>query len=347
MIMNDKKYIGVYYPDTIISDIKSLTTFCIFFDEVHLVTITDGAKDPTNYLKNLPDKFYLNVFGNGPEKNVERVKNYYQFALRNRELLKEVLYYHPHLFDISTNMFLGKLFKGSMPAEDFYDFFLGNTPELKKYANFRKNFPEITDEVILRTASTALSLSKERGWVLLSDKPNIPVPILSEKNKTVKELTSILAEECIKVAIPRCEGLCAEDILIAREKLKDLLIPFRMTMQKLSMQLKNSIESSTDYFSIKNEAKFIAESQVEPAIYEIRRKIELEKDKLWLKIFGKIISWIPLIAKSFIVPSTSDTIKLMEKISGDVGDFVSGSSNIDIAREPGISFLLDVHNVIK
>jgi len=47
------------------------------------------------------------------------------------------------------------------------------------------------------------------------------------------------------------------------------------------------------------------------------------------------------------VPSTSDTIKLMEKIYGDVGDFVSGSSNIDIAREPGISFLLDVHNVIK
>ena len=130
------------------------------------------------------------------------------------------------------------------------------------------------DSFIFKSSSTAMKLAEDNGWILIGDDPEVPVPYLSERANTVRFLTSILAEECIKISLPQSISLNAEDILIPREKLKDLLIPFRMTMQKLSMQLKIAIKDSRDINVIKSEAKYIAESQVEPAIFEIKKKIE-------------------------------------------------------------------------
>lgn len=46
----EKRYIGVYYPDAVIENRRALATFCLFFDEIHLVTMADLARDPTDYL---------------------------------------------------------------------------------------------------------------------------------------------------------------------------------------------------------------------------------------------------------------------------------------------------------
>jgi hypothetical protein len=90
--MNENKYIAVYYPNSWIKNRNSLATFCLFFDEVHLVTQSDMAKDPTTYLKNLSDKIQIGVLGKLNEDLLKKVAGFYQFAMDNRALLKNVIY---------------------------------------------------------------------------------------------------------------------------------------------------------------------------------------------------------------------------------------------------------------
>ncbi|MGD0827181.1 MAG: hypothetical protein ABSA09_03735 [Desulfobaccales bacterium] len=345
--MDENKYIGIYYPDTIISNPYSLTTLCLFYDEIHLITISDVAENPTSYLKALPDEIKIGTFGQPGEEDIKRAIDFYQFALNNKSLLDEVLYYHPHLLNTAINEFTNKLLIGKITQQELIDFFFAKIPEIEKLKNMIDKITRIKDEVILRTAATSLNLAEKNNWVLISDNPEIPVPIFSAKFLSVINLTSILANECIKIAIPICNVLNAEEILIAREKLKDQLVPFRMTMQKLSSQLKQAINNSTNIDEIIGEAQFIAKSQVEPAIYEIRRKIEIEKDKLWVKLFGKLISWIPFVAKIYAAPTPDNLFRAMEKIYGDEGDIVNNVSSINIAKEPGISYLLNIQEITK
>jgi len=342
--MEHKKYIAMYYPNPWIDNRRSLSTFSLFFDEIHLVTISDMAIDPTSYLKNLPDKISISVIGEKPtEEETKRVAGFYQFAIDNRALIKEVIFYHPHLLDSQNKRITDKLLsKGGILTDDFNDFLIGNTPEFNAYNEFRKLHPEIDDEIILRVAPTALNLAKENDWILISDNINLPVPYLSEKIKQVRELTTIISEECIKIVLPQCIELSANDLLIVREKLKDLLIPFRMGMQKLTANLKSTIKEARTIEEVKSEAKFIAESQVEPALYELKRKIEIEKDKLILKIFGKVIGWIPFIAKAFLSPTPDQIYKSMVKVYGDIGTIAEGIKDVGIAKEPGLSFLLGI-----
>lgn len=341
--MTDKKYIGIYYPNCYIKNNLSLTTFSLFFDEVHLVTVSDTAKDPTVYLKNLPSKISIQVIGKEPSnEESERVKNFYQFVLNNQKLLGDILFYHPNLLNTAINTISSKLLSGNLTQEELLNFILGKTAELETIKTFQEKYPDLKDNFVFKSSSTAMKLAEDNDWILIGDDPQIPVPYLSEKANTVRFLTSILAEECIRISLPQSISLNAEDILIVRVKLKDLLIPFRMAMQKLSMQLKIAIKDSRDINVIKSEAKYIVESQVEPAIFEIKKKIETEKDKFWIKIFGKAISWIPFIAKGFASPTPENIFKAMEKVYGDVGSIAKSAQDIDIAREPGICFLLKI-----
>ncbi len=347
LTMNDKKYIGVYYPNCYIENNSSLTTLSLFFDELHLITISDVAKDPTNYLKGLPKSININVIGSPSREEIEKTKNFYQFALNNQVLLGKLLFYHPHLLGSSVVDFSSRLLSGKVTMDDMANFLEGETPELKAFKAFIEKFPDIKDEFTLRSSPTAIKLAEDNDWILVSDNPQLPIPYLSNKSKTVRYLTTILAEECIRINLPQSISLNADDILLVREKLQEQLIPFRMSMQKLSSTLKSAIKDIQNIEDIKAEAKFIAESQVEPAIYELKRKIEIEKDKLWIKVFGKVISWIPLVAKGFATPTPDNIFKAMNKVYGDVGTIAENIQNIDIVREPGMCYLLKLDEIIN
>lgn len=345
--MSEKKYIGIYYPDSIIKNQRSMATFCLFFDEIHLISPSDDSKDPTSMYKNLPDKFYINVFGKPSEEETKRTTEFYQFVLDNSALLKEVLFYEPHLLNSSITKIMEKLIGGHLTVEELQEFASGETPELKAMNEFNEKYPNIQSDIVFKAAVSSMKLAKDNDWVLIGDDPDAPIPVFSKKEKNVKLLTSILAEECLQVAMPSCVSMTPEQMLEARDKLKDQLIPFRMTMQKLAKRLKQSVQDSEAYFDIKREAQFIAESEVEPAIYEIKRRIEMEKNRFWIKVFGKTISWIPFIAKSFLAPTPDNIYKSIEKIYGDVGDIVESGNNVKLVREPGISYLLSAQKVIE
>ena len=324
--MSDKKYIGIYYPDSIIRDPKAMATFCLFFDEIHLISPSDDSKDPTNTYKKLPDKFYINVFGNPSEEETKKALEFYKFVLDNKSLLKEIVFYESHLLAAGATKIMEKLLGGKLTTDELLEFISGETPEIKATRKFNEEYPNIQSDIVFKAASSSLKLAKDNDWILIGDDPDVPIPVFSKKEKTVKLLTSILAEECIKVAMPQCVSMTPDEILEARAKLKDQLIPFRMTMQKLSSRLKQSVQDNVAYDDIKREAQFIAESEVEPAIFELKRRIEKEKNKFWIKVFGKTMSWIPFIAKSFLTPTPEKIYKSIEKIYGDVGDNVEGGN---------------------
>ncbi len=341
--MDTQKFTAVYYPDALIADRGSLATFSLFFDELHLVSPSDDAKDPTSNLMKISEKTSIIPLGNPSKDEIERVVRYYQFAFDNKPLLKKVIFYHPHLMAEQINNMTNKLMNGGVSVDELYDFLSGNTAEQKAFNEFSNKHAEIVDEMVLRIAPTALWLAQSNDWILISDIEKMPVPLYSrQESRTVRNFASILAEECIKLALPRCLNCTAEEILEVREDLKELLVPFRMAMQKLTKDLKNAIKDESDINQIKREARFIAQSCVEPALFDLQKKIESEKNKLFLKVFGHFIGWIPFIAKLFIAPSPDQIYQSMIKMYGDVGSLTKDINEYSISKEPGLSFLLGV-----
>jgi len=97
----NNKYSAIYYPDSYIHDQKSLMTYLFIYDEIHLVTFSDDSRNPTQYLKNIPDHTQISsmtksgkrdffISGNevrsnitgGFDENTKQVIQFYQFVQR-------------------------------------------------------------------------------------------------------------------------------------------------------------------------------------------------------------------------------------------------------------------------
>jgi hypothetical protein len=347
--MRENKYIGVYYSDSHFKDLNAFTTFSLFFDEIHLIThsTTLSGKEPTEYFKNLPDEIQIALPNKVNESEILKLKEFTQFIMNNKVLIGDLLYYHNDLVGGSISRFSQRLLSGSVPLDDFVNFLAGDTEEMRNFDKFKKDNPEFNDEYHLDISATAYDLAKKNNWILIGDQSEIKLPFMSEDENNVKFLSSLIAEECLRIILPKSISLNAEDILTARDKLKNEIVPFRMTLQKMSSLLRDGIRNSQSIDDVKKEARFLAESQVEPALNEIIRRIEIEKDKLWIKIFGKVVSWIPLVAKSFIMPSPDNLFKTMDKVYGDVGCLASNINDFNLVKEPGLSFLLKTDKIIN
>jgi len=61
--MTNDKLIAMYYPNSFIENRNSLASYCLYFDEIRLVSMFDGQSDPTKYFSTMPDNIYIGVFG--------------------------------------------------------------------------------------------------------------------------------------------------------------------------------------------------------------------------------------------------------------------------------------------
>ncbi len=357
------KYSAFYYPDCYIDSPSSLATYLLLYDEIHLVALSDDAKNPTEYFSKLPKYTTIKAIAHGREveylitadeirtkkdqgeidEQTKRVILFYQFIQRNKELIGSTIFYHPNILASATNRITSKLLREGLPNEEFLKFLTGDDEEIHTLEEYRKNYPTIQDEVLWRIVPTATKIAKERDYVLISDVSDIPVSILSTENKSVRNLTSILAEECIKLYIPSCIDATPEEILEVRQELKGLIIPFRMSLQRLSKDLKSAIDAQTDIENIRREAKFIVESQVEPAAFELKKKIEQANSKLLTKVFGKMLSWCPLIVKAFALPTLDNILKAVKQVTSESEPIMESLDNIAYSCDQGLCFLLQVN----
>ena len=363
----NSKYSAMYYPDCYVGSSEALTTYLLIYDEIHLIALSDDATNPTERFRTLPPWTSVHAFVKGREYSfsvsaseirskgdpgkiddqTKRTLSFYQFVHRYKELIGECVYFHPHLLASATNRILDKMKGGSLPLEDLTKFLSGKDAEMSALAKFKSEFSSVRDEALQRIVPTASQIAKDKELILVSDNSDIPVPVLSADIKSVKQLTSILAEECVNIHLPRCNQVSPEEILEMRESLKDLLVPFRMSLQKLSKDLRTAIEADADMNDIHREARFIAESQVEPAVFELKKKIEQANSKTFNKVFGKVFGWVPLIAKAYASPSPDNLFQLAKRIGSDSGALLDGVDDFTYTRTQSLCFLLKVDEKMK
>lgn len=339
---------AVYYPRSYMADRRSLASYCLFFGKVHLIHTADisfagSTADPTTYLKNLPGKVSISTLGSGGVDYASELAQHFKFALDHQELIGEVLFYHQHVIASDIERLTSGLLGGGLPMDELVALFTGQSEEGRAFENLRRTWPDLTNEMTHRVVATALYLSRKRGWCLVGDDPTMPVPLLSKRQATVRQLTSVIADECIRVALPKFMELRSEEIFEAREVLSDRLMPFRMAMQRLTLQLRASLEDERPLGDVWQEARFIAESQVQPSLFELVQNVERRRDKLAVKLFGKVVGWIPFVAKAFALPSATTTYNALDRIYGDIGDMTEAGLEYAGERESGLSYLLGVH----
>lgn len=343
--MTTDQLIAVYYPDAYIKEPRSLAAYTIYFDEVHFITFDDGAVNPTEHLASLPDKTHIYSFGTKDEKMVERTALFYQFAMQYRELIGTVLFYEPHLLCQKLTEIVNKMVgidEKKLYVDDLLEFFRGGTEEQKAISDCEREFPELSDDILLRVAPTALYLAKKNEWLLISDREESPIPYFSDTIRNAEQLSSILAEECLIINLPAPLECRSEDLLELRDKLSSELIPFRNMMLKASRLLRDQIKDVENLDILKKEARFFIKTYINPAVSELEHRIKMEQGKLWRRAFGRILGFVPIAANAFLAPSVENIYRALSKASKDVEDLLITEHNVTISRDPGIAFLLKV-----
>lgn len=360
------KYSAIYYPDCYVNSGKALTTYLLLYDELHLVALSDDARNPTKRFRELPDctivkstskgqtqEFAVTgseIRGSEEQREIDaqttRTLLFYQFVQRYKPLIGDAIFFHPHLLSSAINRFEDKLFGAGLAQDEFVQFFSGENDELRALAEFQAKFPALQDEALWRIVPTATKLAKDQDLILVSDSVDISVPILSSEIASVRELTRVLAEECINILVPSCCEASAEDILEIRDTLSELLVPFRMSLQRLSKNLRDALDSDETMENVRKEAKFIVESEVEPTVFELRKKIENANSKLRIKVFGKVLSWIPYIAKVYTLPTPGDLLAMGKKIGGDSRTILDAVDDVSHTQNQGFCFLLKAEEAL-
>jgi hypothetical protein len=360
------KYSAIYYPDCYVDTGRALTTYLLLYDELHLIAISDDARNPTERFRGLPDYTMVTNINKGRSQEfavsrdeirtsgepgeiddqTRRILSFYQFVQRYKPLLGDAVFFHPHVLSSALNRLTDNFLGGGIDLEEFANFLSGKDEDLRALTEFQAKYPSIRDEALWRIVPTAMKLAKDEDLVLVSDRVDIPVPVLSSKIASVRALTSILAEECISLLVPSCREVSAEDIIEVREALSDLLVPFRMSLQGLSKDLRDAIDSEEGAGNVSKEAKFIVEGKVEPALFELRQKIEKANSKLFNKVFGKVLSWIPFIAKAYTLPSPGNLLAVAKKVGGDSGALLDAVDDASFTRIHGLCFLLKAEEVL-
>jgi|GEM_PF-6889997 len=337
---------AIYYPDCYPHDRNHFASMHLYFDRVHFVTPSDDASTAaryTQYLKGLPDKIQIGVMGDNSspsaQKIIERTGKFYCFAMDIKPLLGDTVYYHPGLLNSTVNDMVSKLTSGGLPVDEFAAFLMGKTPELEAVEEFTKAHPELDDDILIRVLPSARHLAIKNRWIAVSDEDALPVPDVRPLLCSASDLAAAIGLELISLHMPAVHWSTADDLLEIRERFSDELVPFRMMTLKLAAELRKLLGDKPDYSRVREEARFLVESTVMPYVAEIHRRVELEKGKLWRKIFGTAMKWVSLGMATFADPTGALVLKAIEEAGKDMTKLLGSAHGITIAGDPGLSVL--------
>jgi hypothetical protein len=207
--------------------------------------------------------------------------------------------------------------------------------------------------VDLQITAMALEKCKEDLVVPITDNPKfkIPASIIEEIDisRNAKLQATAIAISSVEMILPPINELSEEDVLIAREKLSDQLIPFRRNMLKLSPLLRNMINENSTVKNIYAEARYLTETSIMPALSELRERIEKEKGVFWRKLLMRSGKVLP---KFILNWSQKNLISAAIDSLGDLTEI--GISSIDrqslidnLKKEGGLGFLLSLEDQFR
>src|SRR5947208_2606313 len=159
-------YSAIYYPDCYVSNGRALATYLLLYDELHLVTLADDARDPTDRFRKLPKYTMVTAINKGKtrefavtgseirtsgdpgeiDEQTRRTLLFYQFIQRYKVLIRDALFFHPHLLSSAITRVTDKLIGTGLDLDEFARFLTGQDEELRALAEFQAEFPAIRDE---------------------------------------------------------------------------------------------------------------------------------------------------------------------------------------------------------
>jgi hypothetical protein len=314
-----QKLSAVYHPAVTIKNKTTLATLCLYFDEVHCVPFFPLYESEKGDLRDF--QIIVPFAVEGDEMT--------SFLLDNGPLENEVLFYQRES--------IGKMLRAeTVESEQLVDL---------AEAVFRQ---ERLDMHSIVRFSVIQMLTEKRGWVPVGDEPDIPVPLPQERDFLSTALPTSVAEESFRCVLPVCQPVSPENILEARESLKEELLPFRMAMQRLYSVLRNeTLPDDLSLVEVKQEAKSMADKAVEPALNDLRKKIELAQGKVWKHTFGSVVGWAPLVGFAFAAPAPDLICRAFEKASEDTDDLLLAEERTGASTRPNLSLLLHVDEIRK
>lgn len=167
-------------------------------------------------------------------------------------------------------------------------------PEIE--VDFSPEYPWGTDEefdkyIRLQVTAMTMDICSGSNLVPVTDDPAWPVPASMLENLDLLRFShlqaSALAIQSLEIALPPIADIPDADILKAREELREQLVPFRRAMLALSPAVRSGLGSEATLLDIHREAKYIVDTQVAPALGELRDRLAKERGKFWRRLLLK------------------------------------------------------------
>jgi hypothetical protein len=124
--------------------------------------------------------------------------------------------------------------------------------------------------------ANAFLYAARHGLPYVNDDPRMPM--LGPREVTGKNdqklLSTILAVECVRLALPSVKALTtAEEVHELRERTRDDVKSFRLAMLKFTKDVNSAISSESSMEEVVKAAQFVAKTQVEPELEELRQRL--------------------------------------------------------------------------
>lgn len=332
---NDKSKI-IYEPSFVIENPKILTSLCVLYDEVLLFnhkSIDAEIKELEELIEknqiNSSDMKKLN-FINGPLKvlSSESVLKFYDYKRTNKEFSK--------INDLELDLDL-----------------IDNKEKLVLQTN-KKNVNSITGKIlnIINNNDKFKVSDFIRTIDLYSVAETYNIPLFSDQQNIIinKNYTDFLSENLALIsicdlAIPELNTENPENILIARDKLKDELSEFKAGILELTYLLhQNTHHDHLTYKEFLNECSILVNTKIKSSILNLENRIKTNKNKNIKNMF--ILGAKLLLSGGNILICGNETKSILEN-GLSFADNLSGLVNLDKPEHKIASYVLKLNNQIN
>jgi hypothetical protein len=301
---------AVYHPAVTIRNKTTLATLCLYFDEVHCVPFLPLYESKRGDLRDF--QIIIPFVTEGDDVS--------SFLTETGPLEDEVLFYPRET--------IGRVIREEIPE----------TEQLWALAESVFKQGHIDMHKVVRSSVIGM-LAERRGWIPVGDEQDIPTPLPPAVHFSSRNVSFPDAEECFRLSLPLCGSVLPQDILEARENLKDELLSFRKAMRSLSSMVLTLVDS----FSLPDliqEANAAARNVVEPTLNELRLKIDEAENTAWKRAFGNNLALAPLIGFAFAAPTPKLLGNVISKNFEGVNISLSAEGAVGASMRPGFSLLL-------
>lgn len=224
--------------------------------------------------------------------------------------------------------------------------------------DFSPGHPWGTDEEFqryrdLNVTGMALLCCERENAIPATNRPTVPIPISLLTPRDLSRAAGIqagaLAIQSLNLTLPPFSTLESHDILEARDRLRDQLVPFRSAMFALAPKVRSGINSDASFDELYKEARYLVKTDVLPRLDELKRRLELERGTFWRKLIQKVGSQLPSIALKWISGASAAAAVDAAKLSGGAVAQAIDNEKLanDLLSNGGLGYLLSVQTTIQ